>query len=75
MYWRDSCHDLLKDCGKNIDKDHGRLDIDKDHGRLEGAWLKYCPKGGVLQKRRFCYNNDGLLKDYMRIMMIMGGLC
>ena len=47
-----------------------------DHVRiLGGAWLKYCPKGGVLQKRRFCYNNDGLLKDYMRIMMIMGGLC
>ena len=42
---------------------------------LGGAWLKYCPKGGVLQKRRSCYNNDGLLKDYMRIMMIMGGLC
>ena len=42
---------------------------------LGGAWLKYCPKGGVLQKRRFCYNNNGLLKDYMRIMMIMGGLC
>ena len=48
----------------------------KDYVRiLEGVCLKYCPKGGVLQKVRFCYNIDGLWKDYMRIMMIIDGLC
>ena len=42
---------------------------------LERVCLKYCPKGGVLQKQRFSYNIDGLLKDFTRIMLIMEGFC
>jgi len=42
---------------------------------LEGAGWSIAPRVGYCKRERFSYNIDGLWKDYMRIMMIMDGLC